>query len=226
MAKGKTLWEMLTGWLSGKPAESRFYNPLGTRVGHAVMIDTVELRDLHFFIRELRAYRRTIGGKEFPFADYVLLARPLGGEDVVQRLRLVPAEDPERTGRPPHDALLLSLHDEMGYTKELHDVVRDTTGLFQVHQDGALQEEYRRVNDVATPYKAEVSVLADVNKDGKVQMSEVQTVQVEYWDYWREIKDAAGQPVPQYLFVEMDTTTGWFQLWRGEPIDPRKVVVM
>jgi hypothetical protein len=89
-----------------------------------------------------------------------------------------------------------------------------------------VQEEYRRVNDVTGAYKAQVAVLADVNKDGKVTTDEVRKVVVEYWDYWREVKDAAGQPVPQYLFIELDTSSGWFQMWRGEPIDQRRVVVM
>ncbi|MCC6418364.1 MAG: hypothetical protein IT429_08995 [Gemmataceae bacterium] len=226
MARGKTLWEMLTEWLAGGPVEFKFYNPLKARVGNAVMIDTIDLRDFNFFIQEIRASRRRLRGKDFLSVDYVLLARPLGGEDVSLRLRLNPVDDPTRVSGLTHDALLLKLYDEMGYDQGLHDVVRDDTGLFQVRQDDVVQEEYRRIHDVRGSYRAEVAVLRDANKDGKVQTGEVQRVGIEYWDYWREIKDEAGQPVQQFLFVEMDTESGWFQLWRGAPIDPHKVLLM
>ena len=55
---------------------------------------------------------------------------------------------------------------------------------------------------------------------------EVERFQLEYWDYWREIQDLAGQPVTQFFFVEMDTRNGWFQMWRGTEIDPKKVMVL
>jgi hypothetical protein len=79
---------------------------------------------------------------------------------------------------------------------------------------------------VTDSYKAEVSVLRDVNSDGRVDRDEVEKVRLEYWDYWRETKDEAGLPLRQYLFVEMDRDTGWFQLWRGQEIDPQRVLVI
>ncbi len=225
MAKGKTLWEMLTGRWS-TPVEFKFCNPLKARIGNAVMLNEVELRDLNFFIHEIREYRRTINGRQFLSADYVLLARPLHGADVLARLRLNPVADPDRAAGVTHDALLLRLYDETAYNEDLHNVVKDTTRKFQVLQDGRVQEEYHRVNDVTGSYRAHVSVIRDANKDGKVEMNEVAAVDVEYWDYWREATDEAGQPVTEFLFVEMNTSDGWFQLWRGRAIDPQKVLVM
>lgn len=225
MAKGRTLWEMFIEKFSG-PVEFKFYNPLRARVGTALMINDIELRDLNFFVQEIREYQRTINDKQFLFADYVLLARPLHGDEVRRRLRLNPVADPERVSGLSHDALLLSLYDEMGYNEDLHKVLKDPSKVFQMREDGELKEEYRRINDVAAPYKAQVSIIRDVDKDGKVRSAEVEKPQVEYWDYWRQIQDEAGQSVTQFLFVEMDTSNGWFQLWRGQTMDPHKVVVM
>jgi hypothetical protein len=42
----------------------------------------------------------------------------------------------------------------------------------------------------------------------------------------REIPDEAGQPVREYLFVELDTDNGWFQLWKGGETDPQQVFLM
>ena len=76
------------------------------------------------------------------------------------------------------------------------------------------------------PYRAYVAVLADLDQDGKLEMAEVKRQEIEYWDYWREVPDAAGQPTTQYLFVEMDKQNGWFQLWKGEDMDPQRVLVI
>ena len=219
MTKGRTLWEMLLARVQG-PVEFRHYNPLHARVGTSVMINEIDWKDYNFFIREIREYRRTLGGKDFLFADYVLLARPLGKDDVWVRLRLNPVADPDAAGGLTHDALLLRLDDEMAYDENFYKVVTDSTKKFQVLDNGQVTEEYYRINDVAEPYKAQVTVMKDTDSD------EVETVQLEYWDYWREVKDEAGQPLRQYLFVEMDAKTGWFQLWKGQEVDPQRVLVI
>lgn len=225
MAKGKTLWEMLTAKVSG-PVELKYYNPLKAKIGNAVQIQEIDWRDYSFFLKEIREYKRTIRGQEFLFADYVLLSRPLHGDDLWMRLRLNPVDDPSRVAGLTHNVLLLRLDDDLAYDEGLHNVVRDTTKKFQVLQDGQVTEEYWRINDVQDAYKAQVAVMRDVNNDGTVEPEEVQQIKIEYWDYWREIKDAAGQPISQYLFVEMNSDTGWFQIWKGQEVDPQKVMVM
>jgi hypothetical protein len=224
MAKGRTLWEMLLDRLKG-PVEFEYYNPLRARVGSAATIDLVEWRELNFFVESIHEYKRTIGGRQFLFADYALRARPLAGEPVLVRLRLHPVDDPDRAAGLTHHVLLLRLEDEAPYSEELHKVVNDPSGTFQVREDDQVQAEYRRVNDVATPYTAEVTVVRDANLDKRVDRDEVEKRRVEYWDYWREVKDEAGQPRREFLFVEMDAENGWFQVWAGGEIDPRKVMV-
>ena len=226
MAKGKTIWEMLVERFSWTPTELTVYNPLKAKVGSAATINTVEWRDYNFFFTEIRAMKRTIGGHEFHSVDYVLLARPIGGDDVLVRIRLNPVDDPDRAAGLSHDVLLLQLYDQLAYDKGFHDVVTDTTGKFEVRQNDQVVEEYWRIGDVKTSHKAQVAILKDVNLDKKVTRDEIDRRRIEYWDYWRETQDVGGQPMRQFLFVELDNQDGWFQIWRGEAIDPNKVIVM
>jgi hypothetical protein len=225
MGRGRTLWEMLTDWAAG-PVEFRYYNPLKARVGHAVDIDIIDWRDKGFFLREIREYKRLISGKKFLFADYVLLARPLGHDDIWLRLRLNPVSDAGRTGDASHHVLLLQLDHECEYNEELHNTVKARTGIFQITENGEVKEEFTRINDVRGSYKATVTIIRDDNQDRRVTSDEIEKRRLEYWDYWREISDDAGQPVTEFLFVEMDTEDGWFEIWRGKEIDPRKVAVL
>jgi hypothetical protein len=224
MGRGRTLWEMLVDKIQG-PIELRHYNPLRARVGGSVMINLLDLKELNFFVKEIREYRRTIGRHQFSFVDYVLLARPLGADDVLVRLRLVPVESDD-PGAPTHDALLLRLDDEFAYDEAFNQVVNDTTRKFQVLQDGRVTEEFVRVNAITEPYRAEVALMRDTNHDGTVDRDEVEISRLEYWDYWREDRSEAGLPVRQYLFVEKDADTGWFQIWRGHEVDAQQVMVL
>lgn len=225
MAKGRTLWEMLTAAVQG-PVELHFYNPLKARVGASVMINLLDWKDYNFVLREIREYRRVIDGKEFLFVDYVLLARPLNADDILVRLRLNPVEDPDAAGGLTHRALLLHLTDEMAYDEGLYKVVTDTTRKFEVIEDGKVTAEYWRLNDVTDSYQAQVAVLKDSDHNNRVDADEVERLQIEYWDYTREVQDEAGQPVQEYLFVEMDRSSGWFQIWQGTEADPQQVLVM
>lgn len=224
MAKGRTLWEMLLDKIQG-PAEFRYYNPLRARIGSAVTLDEVERRDLNFFVQSIHEYKRSIGGQEFRFVDYALVARPLGGDPILIRLRLMPVDDPDQIAGVAHHVLQLQLDDDLPYDEGLHKVVKDGTKKFQVLEDGKVQAEYVRINDVGTPYQAEVTIVRDVNLDKHVTRDEIEKRHVDYWDYWREVKDEAGQPRREFLFVEMDGENGWFQIWKGGAIDPKQVMV-
>lgn len=224
MPKGKTLWEMLVDRFKG-PVEQRYYNPLHAKVGGSMTIEEPDLKDYNFFVKEIREYKRTIDGRDFVFVDYVLLARPLGQEDVRVRLRLVPVDEPDAAGGMTHHALVLRLYDEFAYDEGFYKTVTDTTGKFEVSENDQVTEEYWRVNDVLDAYAAQVTILKDTNSDGTVSDDEIETRQLEYWDYWREIKDEAGQPLRQYLFAEIDQSDGWTQLWRGQEADAQRVLV-
>jgi hypothetical protein len=222
MAKGRTLWEMFTG-KKDPPVEEQYFNPIRAKIGNAVAINDLDLKSYDFLVREIRQYQRTIEGQQFLFADYVLRAQPLKGNEVVLRLRVNPAA--KDVAGLTHTVLVLRLYDELAYDKDFHGVVTDTTKKIEVTEDG-LTQTYWRINDVQSSYLAQVAVISDVNQDGKVEEEEVRKLQIEYWDYWRETLDEAGSKVVQFLFVEMDKESGWFQLWRGEEINPQRVMVI
>jgi hypothetical protein len=224
MAKGRTLWEMLLDKIKG-PVEFEYYNPLRARIGSAVTLDELEWRDLNFFVVAIHEYTRRISRKKFRFVDYVLVARPLGGDKILVRLRLMPVDDPNQAAGVTHHILLLRLDDDLPYDENLHKVVKDRTKKFQVLEDDKVQAEYVRINDVRAPYRAEVTIVRDVNLDKHVTRDEIEKRRVEYWDYWREVKDEADQPRREFLFVEMDSETGWFQIWNGSEIDSKRVVM-
>jgi hypothetical protein len=222
--QGKTLWEILKAKLAG-PAEKQVYNPCGAKIGSPVTIDVLDLGDANFFVREIRQNRRVIEGRDFLFVDYVLLARALDGAETLVRLRLNPVDDPDRVAGMTHNALVLRLYDETTYNEDLHKVVTDDTKKFQVLEDGQVTEEFFRINDVLGSYKTEVTIVQDIDHDHQAGADEITREQIEYWDYWREIKDEAGQPLTEFLFVEMNASNGWFQLWRGREVDMQKVTV-
>lgn len=224
MAKGRTLWEMLLDKIQG-PIEFRYYNPLHARIGSAVTLDEVEWRDKNFFVLSIHEYKRSIGGQDFRFVDYALVARSLGEDKTLVRLRLMPVDDPDQEAGVGHHVLLLRLDDDLPYDEGLHKVVNDGTKKFQVLEDDKVQAEYVRINDVGTPYRAELTIVRDVNRDKHVTRDEIEKRRVEYWDYWREVKDESGQPRREFLFVEMDGESGWFQIWKGNEVDPKRVMI-
>lgn len=224
--KGKTLWEMLMERFRSDPVEFRFYNPLRAKVGSFVTIDEFDLKDLDFRVEEVREYRREVGSQEFLSVDYVLLARPYGKDEVLRRLRLNPLDNPDRHGGLTHYALLLRLDDEMAYSEDFHTILKDDSGDFQVLQDGVVQEVFHRVADLRKPYKAKVAIVKDADHDGTAEADEVERTEVLFWDYERDVTTPAGRTVKEYLFVEMDRDSGWFQIWRGDEIDMQRAMVV
>jgi len=217
--KGKTLWEMLLERLhgGGNGAGIAFANPLDLRVGSPVAVayaNGPEFADYNFAVQEIREYNRRIQDQEFRFTDYVLRGgntkSPDADDTLTVRLRLVP----NRAGA--NDALLLRLYDEFEFAEDYLGVVKDTTGLFKVtdNKSGA-ETTFSRINDLRESYQAAVMVVAETTADGKGASGKVSPVKVEYWDYWRDADIGGGKTAKEFVFVEMNSDTGWFQIWRG-----------
>jgi hypothetical protein len=223
MSQGRTLWNMFTDWLGG-PLEAKYFNPLKAQLGHSVHFDDPDWRDRDFKLREIRQYKRTIEGREYVFADYVLTERTLQGVETDVRIRVNPTG--EAAGGEELHSLMLFLEDEMKYDEAFHDVLRDPSGLFRIENDGKVEAEFTRLHDLREPYKAVVTILVDENADQRITKDEIDVRRIEYWDFERDITDEAGQPLKEYVFVELDNVDGWFQIWRGKPFDPRKIAVM
>ena len=217
--KGKTLWEMLVERLhgSGNGAGIAFANPLDLRVGSPVPVayaNGPELADYSFTVQEIREYTRRIQGQEFRFTDYVLRgvnARSPDANDVMTfRLRVVPNE------AGANDSLLLRLYDEFEFAEDFLAVVKDTTGLFKVTEDkSGADTTFTRINDLRESYQAAVLVISETMTDGKAAPGKASAAKLEYWDYWRDADIGAGKTAKEFIFVEMNSDTGWFQIWRG-----------
>lgn len=217
--KGKTLWEMLLERLhkGGNGTGLAFANPLDLRVGSGVPVSYAngpEFAQRDFAVQEIREYNRHIGAQEFRFTDYVLRGinskSPDADDVLTARLRVVPNQ------AGAHDSLLLSVYDEFGFAEDFLNVLKDDTGVFELSDDDSgPKQTFTRINDVRGSYEAAVLIVAETTADGKATPGKAAPLKVEYWDFWREAPLPGGQTAREFLFVEMNCDTGWFQLWRG-----------
>jgi hypothetical protein len=219
--KGKTLWEMLCervrGGGKGNGAGIAFANPLDLRVGSAVPVaysNGPEFADYNFTVGEIREYTRRIGGQEFRFTDYVLRGtntKSMDADDAkAARVRVVPNQ------AGAHDALLLCVYDEFEFAEDFLGVVKDTTGQFKITDDkSGAEATYSRINDLRESYEAAVMVVTETTADGKGAPGKISPARIEYWDYWRDAEIGGGKTAKEFVFVEMNSDTGWFQIWRG-----------
>ena len=214
---GKTLWEMLTHKGNQTAAPISFYNPLELRIGSPVAIPSAtgpEFRDYDFSVKEIREYVRRIGQQEFTFTDYILKGLNTktvdSADEVIVRLRVFPNDAGTK------DAILLRLYDEMAFSEDFLAVVKDTTGVFEINNDDADEHQsFTRINDVQGSYEGAFLVISSTTEEGKATAGTTKTGHFEYWDYWCDAPIGGGKTAKLFLFVEMDTDTGWFQLWRG-----------
>ncbi len=218
--KGKTLWEMLCERVRshGNGAGLAFENPLELSVGSPLNVsyaNGTEFADYNFTVQEIREYTRRIGSQEFRFTDYVLRGVSTksfaAGDAMTARVRVVPNQ------AGGHDALLLRLYDEFAFAEDFLGVVKDTTGIFEVTDDqSGAKETFSRINDLRESYQAVVLVVGETTAEGKAAPGKASPVKVEYWDYWRDADIGAGHTAKEFFFVEMNSDSGWFQLWRGQ----------
>lgn len=219
--KGKTLWEMLQDRLhgtgSGNGAGTPFENPLDLRVGSPIAIPYANGPDFagcDFTVREIREYTRRIGSQDFRFTDYVLngvSTKSFDAKDsVTARVRVVPNQAGAR------DALLLRLYDEFAFSEDFLGVLKDTTGVLELDAEKSeAAATFSRINDLRESYQAVVLVVSETTTEGKAAPGKALPIKLEYWDYWRDANIGGGKTAKEFLFAEMNSDNGWFQIWRG-----------
>lgn len=216
MGKGKTLFEIVRDRMAAT-METKYCNPMGARVGAAVILDDLDHRDFSFHITSIQEY----DWKENKFADYNLLARPLGKDDVVRKVRVVP------NGKDVKEVYLLQPYGEYEFDQGLMEALEGSkkTGQFEILDNGEVTERYFRNNNSTNSYKTKIHTLADKDGNGKVEEAEVETHSIEYWDFARDVV-VEGVKQTEFLFIEMDAKTGYFQFWKGVAISPEAVSVL
>jgi hypothetical protein len=111
---------------------------------------------------------------------------------------------------------LLRLYDEFEFAEDFLNVVKDTSGIFEITDDkSGANETYSRINDLRESYQAAVLIVGETTPDGKAASAKTSPAKIEYWDYWRDADIGAGNTAKEFVFVEMNSDTGWFQIWRG-----------
>lgn len=194
-----------------------FYNPLNHSIGSAVPIaysNGPQFTGYDFTVQEIREYTRHLSGQDYRFTDYALRgtnSKSMDADDAtVARIRVIP------NNAGAFDSLLLYLWDEFAFAEEFLAVVKDDTNLFNVKDDKTgVEEVFSRINDVNASYEPAVLVVSATTTDGKAAPGKAQPLKVEYWDYWRDAKLYGGKTAKEFIFVEMNCDTGWFQIWRG-----------
>jgi hypothetical protein len=217
--KGKTLWEMLMDRLHGSNGSGvAFYNPLGLTINASTTIayaNGPELADYDFTVKEIREYSRHIGEQVFQFTDYRLEGLNKKTFAAESALPICLRAVPNQAGA--HDTLLLRLYDEFAFAEDFLSVVKDTTGIFEIEdeEDSGAKATFYRINAVRSSFEAAVLSISDTNLEGKASSKDTKAKKVEYWDYWRDEQKPTGKSSKEFVFVEMDEDTGWFQIWRG-----------
>lgn len=181
---------------------SQVFNPAGAKIGSTVDISFLDYRGKDFKVSDIQEYSTTIDGKEFQQADYVLgYQSPDGKSDKTLKLRVAPDGANFR-------ALVLERLDGFEFNQEFKAVVEDPSLEFIV--DGT--EKYRRCGDVKIPYRANVKSLVD------------KPCAIDFWDYSRTAQ-VDGTAVEQFVYAEIDGSSGWTEIWKGEEVNPESVEV-
>lgn len=219
-APGKTLWEMLVQRVrgDGNGAAIPFYNPLNLGINSALPVpfaNGAEFADYEFSVKEIREYTRQIRGQRFVFTDYVLRGVNRKtfdtNDELTARVRAVPND------AGTHDSLLLCVYDEFAFAEDFLGVLKDDTGRLEMTDDeNHRADEFTRINDVRDSYEAAVMVITGTGPDLKGTPGSVTSLKLEYWDYWRDADIGQGNTGKEFVFVEMNAGTGWFQIWRGK----------
>jgi hypothetical protein len=215
MPKGRTGYEILKGWVTGKkpvPVEQQFHNPLDVKIGSHARFNNVvvtyrnepdvDLTDELFRVTGIWAWDRKINSTPHPFTDYILetddkkivlrvfqtVSRGKAGDfEFLVMSHYWPDNSDEPYGWGPESPFVL-------------DGMCDPTGEF-VRFGGTPEEEkyFRDLNNIS----CNVAIITDANRDGTVELEEVQKQVFSLWTFRRDTQDHHDQKFTQHLHVQL-----------------------
>lgn len=181
---------------------------------NVVKIDTPATGNCCLIVAETRQYS---AGTHGPMADFLLVRNPPGTPPM--RLRVMPGHGGER--KVTHRPLLLTLYDSLPFNEGLLAVVQDDAKRLVIDDGndpkGAAHDEFWRVDNRDGSHICRV-VLRTNDEEPKEAV-------IEFWDFSRLI-DVDGVETEEFIFVEMNKATGWFEVWRGIEVAPERIVVL
>ncbi len=114
---------------------------------------------------------------------------------------------------------MLSLYDSLAYNEGLLAVVRDDSAKLIIHDDtnpaNIAGEILWRIYDVTGSHISSVNIRSKIGVTDAV---------IEYWGYSR-LTDIEGVDTEEFIVVEMNKATGWFEIWRGVEEAPDRIAV-
>lgn len=216
----RSLWERITGTnkpVPQVPFEEQYENPAKLRIGGVISLNTIDYNNLVFIVQDLWNWTRVINGKNRAFTDYRVRAVSHDSRDDVELLiRIIPRENPEHNFT--HHFVILKKFFECGWQDEAERVgileaVNDPNGELVWQRDTPEEARFWRIN-TKNAYECSVDIVLE---------SEIDHQQYKLWDFHRETKDEANQPLIEYLFVHQNMGSGDFEAWRGEEVDPSRI---
>lgn len=178
-----------------------------------VKIDTPATENRCLIVAEIRQ----LSGLHRPLFDYVLVRNPPGTPPLLLRV----LADQGTKGIVTHRLLLLTLYDSLSFNEGLLTVVQDDTKRLVIG-DGidpkeAVHDEFWRVDDSDGSQICRVVI--------RTSHGEMRETHIEFWDFSRLI-DVDGVETEEFILVEMNKASGWFEIWRGIEVAPGKVAVL
>lgn len=198
-------------------------NPMGVRFDSLVGLELVDYDHDGYKLRSINEYLRTIDGQKHSFTDYHLVDREgIVGDDMRPILRLRVIGD---------RAYLLEFDFEidMASGAELYDILKDTNRTSEFNAPiGDEERKYNRVGGLSKPWTANVKMLVDANRDGKITATDpVIEKKIEYWDFSRTMENGfGGRKIEEFMFAEVDWASCDITLWTAVEIDPSSVVII
>lgn len=234
MSKGRTLFEILTGWNQKKVVlELQYHNPLSAKIGNTVSLDCdPDIKDINFVIEKISVYETIYENKKFEHTDYHLKGLALGMEAPIRfRLRLV--RDGDNTNELGCQILLMQVFDEVAFSDEHYQDAYQAVqqNEFHINYDEAGQplnpaSRYWRIRDLVDPYHAKVTILKDTDGDGTVEEDELDRLNATYWEFSRNTEDANQQAFTEYLTIEMNDKTKLLTFLKGTQVNASQITVI
>ena len=165
-------------------------------------------------MQEIREYNRRIGGQEFRFTDYVLRGvntKSLDADDALAaRVRVVPNQ------AGANDSLLLRVYDEFEFAEDFLAWSRTPPACSRSRTTRPAPRRPTRASTICGSHTRRRSWWwPRPRPTAKAPPARSRPAKIEYWDYWRDAEIGGGKTAKEFVFVEMNSDTGWFQIWRG-----------